>query len=77
MRTLTVIVVLSLAATGIALLPNADAVGTCSNLRNDGVPPECPHTFCYGTRWSYPNYYYECDRYFDIPPVCSRICTLP
>jgi hypothetical protein len=61
----------------LAVTPTAAAVGTCWAKDNDGVAPECPHTFCYGTRWSWGNYYYECQYWIDVPPICRDVCVLP
>lgn len=74
---LSLLVGLSLTSTLLAFAPSASAVGTCWEKDNDGVPPECPYTFCYGTRWSSGQYYYECQYWVDVPPICHRICTLP
>lgn len=71
MRTLVLLMTLAVFGTFAAVTPTASAVGTCSNLTD----PHCPHTFCYGYSWSYPNYYYDCHRYVDLPgPYPCRIC---
>lgn len=71
MRTLVVLTTLLLFGTLAAMPPTASAVGTCSNLTD----ARCPHTFCYGYSWSYPDPYYKCHRYVDLPaPAPCRIC---
>ena len=74
MRTLSLLVGLSLLGTVLAVLPDASAAGTCTSLMNAYTYPDCPHLFCYGYWWSYPDPYVTCQYWVDVPPICSRIC---
>ncbi|HEX2022919.1 MAG TPA: hypothetical protein VHH36_09390, partial [Candidatus Thermoplasmatota archaeon] len=66
MKTVTFVVALGFAATAlVALAPTANAVGTCTELRNASQSPDCPYLFCYGTSWSYPDPYVRCHECFD------------
>lgn len=71
MKTKTLVLTLLLSTATLALLPNAEAVGTCTSLTNDGVGPDCPALFCLGTSWSWPDRYYRCD--VQVPPHCCPV----
>lgn len=77
MRTLRLLVGLSLVGTVLAFVPDADAVGTCTYLTNAVSSPDCPHLFCYGTSWSDGDAYYTCHRWVDPPCSYCVIMGLP
>lgn len=71
MKTKTLVLTLLLSTAALTLLPNAEAVGTCTSLTNDGMGPDCPALFCLGTSWSSPDHYYRCD--VQVPPPCCPV----
>ena len=78
MKAKTLALALLLACATLPFVPEATAVGTCSKLLNAVEDPDCPYLFCYGTRWSYPNRYVECQNCFDPSrPECRWPVGLP
>lgn len=78
MRSLPLLLMLSLAAATFAFAPTSSAVGTCSEFTD----ARCPHTFCWGYSWSYPDQYYRCQYWIDYPckycvPLESDVAVLP
>jgi len=77
MKAVALALPLLLVAGALAVVPEAEAVGTCTYLLNAVTQPDCPHLFCYGTSWSSPDPYYRCHRWIDPPCSYCVIMGLP
>ncbi len=70
MRTLVLAVsLLTASCLFLVAAPSAEAVGTCTPASGLVSGPHCPGLFCYGTSWSYNDYYYHCQ--YEIPYPCQ------